>query len=240
MARISTKQVISMTVKELRSHLREQSANLSFSTLSRYRKALLASAKPAEAGDDGAVAEGAATEEAVDQDKKARAVYALLRERVDTGEPVKRRKAGTGAKREIQVPYKDTLANRKAGRVGTSYSKVVYDDAVVEEVPRKLRKQKRVIDPSKKRTGNAWIKAVSAAKKEAGAPAFLIIRKASDDPNDVGVRVYHRAKEIMAEMKAATDKAAAGEAAAGEAAAGDAGDAGEAAAGEASDAKTGQ
>jgi hypothetical protein len=164
MARISTKQVISMTVKELRSHLREQSANLSFSTLSRYRKALLANAKPAEAGDDGAVAEGAATEEAaVDQDKKARAVYALLRERVDTGEPVKRRKAGTGAKREIQVPYKDTLANRKAGRVGTSYSKVVYDDAVVEEVPRKLRKQKRVIDPSRKRTGNAWIKAVSAA-----------------------------------------------------------------------------
>ena len=210
MARIGTKQIVSMTVKELRNHLRDHGADLSFNALSRYRKALLADAKPAEAGDDGAVAEGAAVEETVvDQEKKARAVYALLRERVDTGEPVKRRKAGTGAKREVQVPYKDTQANRKAGRVGTSYAKVVYDDAVVEEVPRKLRKQKRVVDPTKKRTGNAWIKAVAIAKKEAGAPAFLIIRKASDDPNDVGVRVYHRAKEIMTEMKATAAAAAA-------------------------------
>ena len=86
--------------------------------------------------------------------------------------------------------------------MGTTYAKVVYEDAETEDVIRKLRRHKRASDPSKKRTGNAWIRAVASAKKEMNAPAFLIIRKQSDDPTDIGVSVYKRAKEIMAETKA--------------------------------------
>jgi hypothetical protein len=229
MARVSTKQIVAMSTKEFKVHLREQDANLSFNTLTRYRKALMAGSKPVAAdieiiaenaaegssndGADGAVAEGASgatSASGIDQGKKARAVYAMLRARVDVGVPLKRRKAGTGSKRELQVEYKDTPANRKAGRVGTTYAKVVYEDAETEDVTRKLRRHKRASDPSKKRTGNAWIQAVASAKKEMNAPAFLIIRKQSDDPTDIGVSVYKRAKEIMAEAKvqapvAATD-----------------------------------
>ena len=219
MARISTKQIVAMSTKEFKVHLREQDANLSFNTLTRYRKALMAGSKPVAAdiemiaenaaegsssdGADGAVAEGASgATSGIDQGKKARAVYAMLRARVDVGVPLKRRKPGTGSKRELQVEYKDTPANRKAGRVGTTYAKVVYEDAETEDVIRKLRRHKRASDPSKKRTGNAWIQAVASAKKEMNAPAFLIIRKQSDDPTDIGVSVYKRAKEIMAEAKA--------------------------------------
>lgn len=221
MTRATSKALLAMTPKQFRAHLKEHKDALSFSTLSRYRKTLLAAsggASAAEPAADAANEQGAADAAAdsaadasagasagapgaAEQDKKARAVYALMRERVEAGATVRRRKAGTGAKKEVQLVYKDTAANRKLNRVGVTYTKTVYEDAQVEEVARKLRRQKRATDPSKKRSGNAWIKAVVAAKAELGAPSFLIIKKSSEDPNDIGVRVYNRAKELMQAAK---------------------------------------
>lgn len=220
MTRATSKALLAMTPKQFRAHLKEHKDALSFSTLSRYRKTLLSAAGGASAAEPvadaaneqgaDAVADSAADASAgapagapgaAEQDKKARAVYALMRERVEAGATVRRRKAGTGAKKEVQLVYKDTAANRKLNRVGVTYTKTVYEDAQVEEVARKLRRQKRATDPSKKRSGNAWIKAVVAAKAELGAPSFLIIKKSSEDPNDIGVRVYNRAKELMQAAK---------------------------------------
>ena len=224
MTRATSKALLAMTLKQLRAHLNDHKEQLSFSTLARYRKTLLAGAGAAasEPAAD-AAADAAADDAAADakggapgpaeQDKKARAVYALMRERVDAGATVRRRKAGTGAKKEIQLVYRDTPANRKLSRVGVTYTKTVYENAEVEEVKRKLRRQKRAKDPSRKRSGNAWIRAVVAAKAELGAPSFLIIRRESDDPNDAGVRVYHRAKQLMQQSKIEAAEAAAAAAA---------------------------
>lgn len=218
MTRATSKALLAMTTKNLRAHLREHKDALSFSTLSRYRKTLLAAAgasatSEATAGEASETAAGE-TSEAIasdgagtgptpeEQDKKARIIYALMKERVEAGATVRRRKNGTGAKREITMVYKDTAANRKLNRVGVSYTKTIYENAEVEEVARRLRRQKRAADPTKKRTGNAWIRAVVAAKAELNAPPFLIIKKHAEDPLDIGVRVYIRAREIMNANKA--------------------------------------
>jgi hypothetical protein len=222
MARATTKSVLAMTTKQLRAHLKEQKAVLSFSTLARYRKALQGASAAAPAAPAAAPAADAPAADApaadapadapaetdaagADQHKKARLVYALMKEMVETGATVKRRKAGTGAKKEITLEYKDTAINRKLGRVGTAYTKTVYADAEVEEVKRKLRRQKRVVDPANRRGGNLWIRSVVRAKEELGAPGFLIIRKTAPEgaADDLGVRVYNRARELMAEAKAA-------------------------------------
>ena len=225
MTRATSKALLAMTLKQLRAHLNDHKEQLSFSTLARYRKTLLAAAGAAagesattddaatEAADDAGAAPDGGAPGPAGQDKKARAVYALMRERVEAGATVRRRKAGTGAKKEIQLVYRDTPANRKLSRVGVTYTKTVYENAEVEEVKRKLRRQKRAKDPSRKRSGNAWIRAVVAAKAELGAPSFLIIRRESDDPNDAGVRVYHRAKQLMQQSKIEAAEAAAAAAA---------------------------
>jgi hypothetical protein len=218
MTRATSKALLAMTLKQLRAHLKEYKDRLSFSTLSRYRKTLLAAAGSAAnseppaadtaadtadtAAADTTAADTAKGQTAQDQDKKARAVYAVMRERVEAGATVRRRKAGTGAKTEIQLVYRDTPANRKLNRVGVAYTKTVYENAEVEEVARKLRRPKRATDPSRKRSGNAWIRAVIAAKADLGAPSFLIIRRESNDPEDIGVKVYNRAKQIMEQQKA--------------------------------------
>lgn len=213
MTRTSSRSIVAMSTKELRAHLAEPGRDLGYGTLSRYRKALVTAH---DAARDACAAGGDAADPALGKAeraaaKKAKMVDSMLRERVAAGVTVRRRKPGSGTKTEVQLVYKDTPGNRKLGRVGQSYTKVLYENAEVEDVQRRLRRRKRAAATGT-RQGNSWIRAVMQAKAELGAPGFLIIRKqapeapaggAADPAAELGARVYARAKEIMAAAAAA-------------------------------------
>jgi hypothetical protein len=214
MGKITASALLVASIKELRRFLKEN-PDVSFNSLSRYRKtlAVAADAPPCEGCTD-----------AEETRKKLQTVEKLMRLRVKDGVLVRRRKPGTGSKAEVEVEYKDTQTNRKAGRVGLKYTKIVYQDGEVEESARKMRKRKRSTKdedgtPVPKRS-NLWIQAVQQAKAELGAPAFLIIRREAKDPANeldvIGVKVYEKARENMALLKQAAADAAAAAAAAAE------------------------
>lgn len=215
--------VVGMPLKEFRAHLRKDAEKIVFTTLARYRRALIRELKEAEESKDldrGHLA-----------DAKVRVVEKRMRERIDKGDTeVKRRKSGTGKKVVKQLVYKDTPHNRKLERVGQTYEKVVYEDAEFEPKVRKMRRRKRPVFLAgeeeaarrvKAQKNNKWIRAVSQAKEELGAPGFIIIRKEPKDPQDadqvLGSKVYARATELMRQFKA--EEAAAAEAPQAEAAA---------------------
>lgn len=120
------------------------------------------------------------------------------------GAKVRRRKPGTGERVEEQRVYGDTAANRRLGRVGQAYTVVRHRGAEYEERDAVLRRRKRA------RPGaavvNSWLDAVARAKAELGAQGFVKIRREPLDPGDerdvLGARVYARAKELHAEIKA--------------------------------------
>lgn len=118
----------------------------------------------------------------------------------------KRRKEGTGKRVEQKLVYKDTPENRKRNRVGQEYTRVIWEDAEYEEVGRKIRRVKRSKvkrDGESKPRKNVWIEALQQAKQEAGVGkgSFVVVKKESSDPEDMGVKIYHRAREIMTEMR---------------------------------------
>lgn len=135
---------------------------------------------------------------------KCRIIYNHLKSLAkDGGLTVKRRKPDTGVRKEVEEVYKDTLENRNRGRVGQTYKRVVWEDAEYEEVPRKIRKRKRTTGEKKH---NPWTDSLAKAKEELGAPKYVTIRK-EGDPDDIGVKVYKRAIEILQKYK--EEKAAA-------------------------------
>lgn len=142
--------------------------------------------------------------EGEEQQKKLRLVEALMRKKLKEGEKVLKRKAGTGERTVVEMVYRDTPGNRRLERVGKTYSKVSYTNPEMVETRIRIGRRRRAPvenDPeqpdSKKKKKNVWIQAVETAKRELQAPAFVIIRKESPDPNDLGVSIYNRAKAIV-------------------------------------------
>lgn len=141
-----------------------------YSTLNRYRKALQEDAA------------------------KCKIIYNHLKSlSKDEKLTLKRRKPDTGVRKEVEEVYKDTLENRKQGRVGQTYKRVIWENAEYEEVPRKIRRQKR--EKGEKRH-NPWTDALAKAKEELDAPRYVTIRKEGDE-DDIGHKVYKRAIEIL-------------------------------------------
>lgn len=145
--------------------------------------------------------------------KKIRFLQHKMKKLVKEGVPMKKRIPGTGERVIVKIPYKDTPGNQKAGRVGQTYDKVVWQNAEYDEnATRKMRKFKfkRPVtydkdgNPIKKQ--NVWITAMQQAKQNLGAPSFVTPKKEVVDPNDekqvIGHKVYVEAKRILAELKA--------------------------------------
>lgn len=145
--------------------------------------------------------------------KKIRFIQHKMKKLIKAGVPMKKRIPGTGERAIVKVPYKDTPENKKAGRVGQTYDKVVWQNAEYDEgAQRKMRKfkLKRPVtydadgNPIKKQ--NVWITAMQQAKQNLGAPSFVTPKKEVTDPNDekqvIGHKVYIEAKRILAELKA--------------------------------------
>lgn len=141
--------------------------------------------------------------------RKLKHVESLMKVILDNGLITTRRKSGTGERKEINLIYKDTPVNKRLGRVGNSYTKVVIEGGDVTEHTRtKMRRRKRRqrdVQANGKR--NAWIEAIEQAKQELNAPKFIIIRKEvkdESDPNQVlGHEIYKRAIILKDERKAA-------------------------------------
>ena len=200
--------VVAMQMGDFRKHLRKDGEGLSYSTLNRYRRAFVRELKHAETDKD--------IERGKLADAKIRVVEKRMRKKIESGDDtVQRRKSGTGKKVVKQFTYKDTPHNRKLERVGQTYEKAVYEDAEFEPKSRKFRRRKRPLflageEAAERRVkaqkNNKWIRAVSQAKEELGAPGFIIIRKEPRDPSDpdqvMGSKVYARATELMRQFKA--------------------------------------
>ena len=169
------RKVISMEKKEFAKFVEEAK----FSSLVRLRKALL--------GLD-------------DEKKKAKVVEKRLREQIDEGYTVKRRKPGSGERVEETRVYKDSAQNRELDRVGREYKVVMYrDPEYIEVAPRLPKKPRRrsVENPKK----NCWLESVAEAKVQIGAPKWVVIRKDVKNPEDpsevMGHRLYTKAMEIL-------------------------------------------
>ena len=127
---------------------------------------------------------------------------------------VTRRKPDTGKRVEKTFTYANSSGNKKLNRVGTEYKRMVWEEAEYEQVDRGVRKKRIKVekDPDAPKTTNMWISSITRAKEEIGAPAFLIVRREVKDPSDpnqkLGVELYKRAKEIMAELKEEAAKSA--------------------------------
>ena len=212
MTSLTTRALLKLSLKDFRKYLRELPEPPSYNTLKRYRKAIIQAipATSAATTTTETQTEGSTPTEFVELELKLKKIESLMRECVKNGEKVKRRKSGTGEKKEIELEYKDTPSNRKLNRVGQKYKKIVYEGAEIEETPRRMLKRRRITtstgeEPSPKRT-NRWIKAVQQAKNELQAPSFLIIRREAKNPDDtneaLSVKVYQRAVEIMNAEKA--------------------------------------
>jgi len=154
--------------------------------------------------------------------KKIRFLQHRMKKLIKSGVAMKKRIPGTGTRVVVKVPYKDTAGNQKAGRVGQTYDKVVWQDAEYDlEAKRKMRKFKfkrpAVYDAEGNvvKKQNVWITAMQQAKQNLGAPSFVTPKKEVTDPSDekqvMGHKVYVEAKRILGELQAAraADKAAA-------------------------------
>jgi hypothetical protein len=172
-----------------------------YSTLCRYRKILIDTIQKFDATDKTNMTTIRVCR------KKLKYVEGKMQLILTAGVPTKRRKAGTGKKVEVEHIYKDTAQNRKSGRVGQTYMKVTYEDAEFEDVKREKmrRRRRRKTANSTDASKNKWILAVAAAKKDIGAPNFVIVRREVKEPGnteqEMGVKVYNRAKEIMIVLK---------------------------------------
>lgn len=190
MARFPVSSIESMTPKELRTLLKDEGVGLN--VLVRCRRSLNIALAAVETSED-------QKEKIEDLDEKLRLIESLMRKKIKNGETVKKRRPGTGEKRVTQHVYQDTPGNRRLDRVGKTYEKVMYVNGEITEASIKLRRRRRVVKKADDATprANAWIKAVQFAKEELGAPKFVIIRRESSVENDIGVKVYNRARELM-------------------------------------------
>ncbi len=126
----------------------------------------------------------------------------------------KRRIPGTGTKVITKKPYKDTVDNRKAGRVGKFYDVVTYENAEYDErvqtnmrrVKKKRRKHDEDGEPVKKKQPGLWIMAMDQAKRDMNITGFVKVRKTvtneSSDEQVFEHKVYLRAKHIHEKLKA--------------------------------------
>jgi hypothetical protein len=131
-----------------------------------------------------------------------------MREILESGYVVKKRTQGTGSRIEEEKEYKDTPSNRALGRVGLKYRSVRFENPEFHFIAPKLRRKRKVRSEEEKKNAktNLWIASVGQAKLELDAPKWVVIRReapvgAADD--DIGVKVYKRAMEIMIEKKEA-------------------------------------
>lgn len=191
---ITTSKLLLMDIKSFRSHLRK---GPKYTTLMRYRRELAAQDSEDE-------------ERKVLDNKKLLAVEKTLRNMISEGMKVRRRKSGTGTRKEIEHEYKDTVSNRKLNRVGQKYIRVIYEDYETEERDAVLRRRKRKRDPNAPKRTNLWIESVQIAKKELNAPAWIVIRKEAKDPENeeqkLAVKIYSRAMELMKQKKSESSK----------------------------------
>ena len=136
--------------------------------------------------------------------KKLQLTEKRMRDIIDSGYVVKKRRHGTGKRVEVEKEYKDTPSNRALNRVCQKYTVVTYENPEFQDVVPKLRRKRKVRTEEEKKNmkSNLWIESVSQAKTELGAPKWVVIRReAKDDSDDIGVKVYKRAMEIMNEKK---------------------------------------
>jgi hypothetical protein len=131
-----------------------------------------------------------------------------MREILDSGYVVKKRMQGTGSRIEQEKEYKDTPSNRALGRVGLTYKSVRFENPDYHFIAPKLRRKRKVRSEEEKKNAktNLWIASVGQAKLELDAPKWVVIRREALDSgaaDDIGVRVYKRAMEIMNEKKEA-------------------------------------
>lgn len=190
MTRFAPSYFESLTTKDLRTLLKDENINLN--VLVRCRRNLNTALNEAEAEKQ--------PEKIEALDEKLRLVEKAMRKKLKNGETVKKRRPGTGEKRVTQHVYQDTPSNRRLERVGKTYEKVTYVNGEITDSAIKLRRRRRAQSKGGSDAApraNAWIKAVQFAKEELGAPKFVIIRRESSVENDIGVRVYNRARELM-------------------------------------------
>lgn len=133
----------------------------------------------------------------------------------NNGLVTKKRVPGTGKKNVIEIPYKDTEQNRVLGRVGKTWSKVVYEGAEYKEhvqtTSRRYRTKRKKTDENGNviKRSNPWITAVMEARKELNPDRFIPLRK--DEPNPaeedevLGHQLYLRARSIQARNKEAKE-----------------------------------
>ena len=138
-----------------------------------------------------------------EQKKKTKLVEKRLRERIQEGYTIRRRKAGSGERVEVTKVYKDSPNNQRLNRVGQEYKTVVYRNSDFEEVvPRIPKRPKRRANNSQK---NCWLESVAEAKAKLNAPKWVVIRKELKNPEDpaevMGHRVYTSAMEILCAKK---------------------------------------
>lgn len=164
--------------------------------------------------------------------KRTKQKIGILRNAINSiidDKPILKRKEGTGTRKEIDVEYKDTPANRKKGLVGQTYKKISWENAEYVEIQRKKIKRKAIKvadgEPKPKRQPNKWNQAVVQARtemKEKVAGKFIAIRGSLDNLKDkegnprdtteqdiLGNEIYLRATELHLQMKEAAVTASA-------------------------------
>lgn len=156
--------------------------------------------------------------------KRTKQKIGILRNAINSiidDKPILKRKEGTGTRKEIDVEYKDTPANRKKGLVGQTYKKISWENAEYVEVQRKKIKRKAIKsangEPKPKRQPNKWNQAVVQARNEMKDKVegkFIAIRGSLDNLKDkegnpretteediLGNEIYLRATELHLQMK---------------------------------------
>lgn len=191
---LSATKIVSMPWKDFKSLIESDEINhMSYNTLCRTRNGLI----KAQAENDGDRTLA----------KKLKWVETQMQERIKNGVETKRRKPNTGERIVETLVYKDTETNRKLNRVGQTYEKVRYEGAEYETIRKtSMRRRKRKRNSGedgeqRPKRENRWIACVVEAKRELGAPSFVIVRKEVTDPNSeqqqLEHKVYLKAKELM-------------------------------------------
>lgn len=191
------KKLVLLNPRQLKKSLKE--SNASYNALSKLRTKMMTNAAGKEEGEN------------ADAVALVRVVERLMKDRLKEQAPtVRRRVAGTGTAVTEELTYGDTETNRKAERVGKTYTRVRYEGAeYVEEQQKLMRNCAKRLKPATKRAENAWMQAVKKARTELSAEGLVIIRSDAKmtDPTDpgqvLGNKVYHLAKEHLATAKAA-------------------------------------
>lgn len=143
---------------------------------------------------------------------KIRFVQRKMNDCLAQGKVTRRRVPGTGERVTVDKEYKDTPENRKRNRVGQTYQRTVYENAEYLDHRQQKMRRKRVkrsdedvSDGIEYVRRNFWIEAMAIAKRNLGAPAFVVVRKEIDDQADetqiLGYKVYVEARRVLEELR---------------------------------------